>query len=137
MQTFLPYPDFVKSAQTLDRQRLGKQRVEVLQIVRALRGETRGWAAHPAVRMWRGHTTALIDYGLAICGEWTRRGYRDGCAAKLLNYRMSDPTMTGLPPWFGREDIHAAHRAKLVEKLPAHYVPLFGPLPPAAYVWPV
>lgn len=30
MQTFLPYPDFVESASVLDRQRLGKQRVEVI-----------------------------------------------------------------------------------------------------------
>ena len=26
MQTFLPYPDFKRSAEALDRQRLGKQR---------------------------------------------------------------------------------------------------------------
>ena len=34
MQTFLPYPDFARSAAVLDRQRLGKQRVEVLQILK-------------------------------------------------------------------------------------------------------
>jgi len=28
MQTFLPYPDFARSAAVLDRQRLGKQRLE-------------------------------------------------------------------------------------------------------------
>ena len=33
MQTFLPYPDFVKSAQCLDYRRLGKQRVEAKQIL--------------------------------------------------------------------------------------------------------
>lgn len=36
MQTFLPYPSGVKSARVLDRQRLGKQRVECLQILAAL-----------------------------------------------------------------------------------------------------
>lgn len=136
MQTFLPYPSFTKSAAALDRQRLGKQRVEVLQIVRALRGESRGWTNHPATHMWRNHVTALIDYGLAICDEWTRRGYRDGVAAKLRDYRMSDLTCNGLPPWLGDEAFHAAHRAKLVEKDPAHYAPLFGDLPPSEYVWP-
>ena len=30
MQTFLPYSNFKKSAKCLDRQRLGKQRVEAL-----------------------------------------------------------------------------------------------------------
>lgn len=36
MQTFLPYPDFAESASVLDRQRLGKQRVETLQVMKAL-----------------------------------------------------------------------------------------------------
>ncbi len=38
MQTFLPYADFERSAAVLDRQRLGKQRVETLQIFQALTG---------------------------------------------------------------------------------------------------
>ena len=36
MQTFLPYPDFAKSAMCLDNKRLGKQRIECLQILKAL-----------------------------------------------------------------------------------------------------
>lgn len=36
MQTFLPYPDFKKSAQCLDYQRLGKQRLECKQILQTL-----------------------------------------------------------------------------------------------------
>lgn len=36
MQTFLPFPDFKQSAQCLDNKRLGKQRVECLQILKAL-----------------------------------------------------------------------------------------------------
>lgn len=136
MQTFLPYPNFKRSAEALDRQRLGKQRVETLQIYRTLRGETHGWANHPAVRMWRNHGTALLEYGLAMCDEWKRRGYRDTCTEKFLDYRASDPTTNGLPAWFGDEAFHLSHRAKLVEKFPAHYVPLFGQLAPLPYVWP-
>ena len=53
MQTFLPYPDFAESARCLDRQRLGKQRVETAQILRCIvENRTGGWANHPAVRMW-------------------------------------------------------------------------------------
>lgn len=74
MQTFLPYEDYSWSAAVLDRQRLGKQRVEVMQILRALAGETIGWKNHPAVRMWRGSEYALIVYGLAVCHEWVGRG---------------------------------------------------------------
>lgn len=36
MQTFLPYPSAERSARVLDNQRLGKQRVECLQILAAL-----------------------------------------------------------------------------------------------------
>lgn len=36
MQTFLPFSDFKKSAESLDYRRLGKQRVECLQILAAL-----------------------------------------------------------------------------------------------------
>lgn len=38
MQTFLPYADFERSARTLDLKRLGKQRVECIQVVRGLAG---------------------------------------------------------------------------------------------------
>jgi Pyrimidine dimer DNA glycosylase len=34
MQTFTPYSDFEESLRALDLKRLGKQRVEVIQIVR-------------------------------------------------------------------------------------------------------
>ncbi len=58
MQTFLPYEDFTLSAQCLDYRRLGKQRVEALQIFNALTGastkdgrEYRGWINHPATKM--------------------------------------------------------------------------------------
>jgi hypothetical protein len=41
MQTFLPYNDFVKSARVLDYKRLGKQRVEGMQIINAITGINR------------------------------------------------------------------------------------------------
>ena len=64
VQTFLPYPDFRRTAEALDSPRLGKQRVETLQILRALELPEYGWGNHPAVRMWRGYTPALVCYGL-------------------------------------------------------------------------
>jgi hypothetical protein len=69
VQTFLPLPDFAESAAVLDRQRLGKQRVEVLQLLGALTGQRPGWVNHPAARMWRGHERALARYGLAGAGR--------------------------------------------------------------------
>ena len=83
MQTFLPYPDFAASAGVLDGRRLGKQRVEALQILRALTRKHYGWKHHPAVRMWAGHEEALASYAMEICAEWVRRGHADTCAASI------------------------------------------------------
>ncbi|TMR24154.1 hypothetical protein ETD86_05390 [Nonomuraea turkmeniaca] len=59
MQTFLPYPDFAASAAVLDPLRLDKQRVEALQILRALTVSEYGWRHHPVVKMWAGYEAAL------------------------------------------------------------------------------
>lgn len=143
MQTFLPYPSFTDSAAVLDRRRLGKQRVEALQILRALttNPESR-WASHPAVKMWRGYEVALADYGLAICLEWKERGYADTCAVKIITtVGASGLWPEGVieePPWLGDEAFHAAHRAALLAKDPEHYA-RFGwtEEPKIEYVWPV
>ena len=135
MQTFLPYNDFTKSAKALDRQRLGKQRVEVLQLLKALKGETKGWVNHPAAKMWRGYENCLVVYGLSICTEWIERGYKDTCFAKILAYRDYKTAMV-VPPWLGREDFHESHRSNLLRKDPDHYSK-FGWTEPTnlEYVW--
>jgi hypothetical protein len=117
MQTFLPYASFALSARCLDRQRLGKQRVEAKQILLALR--TGGaWANHPATRMWRGHEASLATYGATICVEWKSRGYQDS----LLPFFTSESIDNAdTPPWLGYEPFHASHRSNLLRKLPSHY----------------
>lgn len=120
MQTFLPYECFYESAKVLDRQRLGKQRVETLQILRCLRGITTGWRNHPAVKMWAGYENALALYGIAICNQWKERGYKDTCLAKIVDLATHCPTVER-PPWLGREDIHSSHRAVLLYKDPEWY----------------
>lgn len=120
VQTFLPYPDYGASAQCLDWQRLGKQRSECLQILRAIYVPTYGWQHHPAVHMWRGHAWQLAEYALVICDEWARRGYRDfGTRAELacFNLRPGSPA----PPWLGDPALHASHRSNLLRKNPTHY----------------
>lgn len=135
MQTFLPYNDFRKSAQVLDRQRLGKQRVETLQLLKALAGETKGWVNHPAAKMWRGYENALVIYGVAMCDEWISRGYKDTCRDKILAYRNYD-TAVVVPKWLGREDFHESHRSNLLRKNPEYYSK-FGWTEPddLEYVW--
>lgn len=142
MQTFLPYPHFNLSAQCLDDKRLGKQRVECLQILGAIANPSKGWQNHPAVNMWRGHEVALINYGIAICEEWIRRGFKDTCHGKLLEYRLIFPnlfedTLTSLPTWLGDEEFHLSHKSNLIRKMPSHYQQLWPDVPDnLPYVWP-
>ena len=140
MQTFLPYADFHKSARVLDRQRLGKQRVECLQILRTLYGVTDGWRNHPAVKMWRGYETALLNYGFAITGEWVARGYRDTCHEKMMCLFLTHgearwPVVK--PPWLCDPRFHESHRSNLLRKLPGHYRNYWPKLrDDIPYVWP-
>ena len=132
MQTFLPYPSFEQSARVLDKRRLGKQRVEAYQILRTLTGISSGWRNHPAVRMWASYESALCHYLRTTIQEWMRRG----CCN---NMTIPDcPDTYQLPPWFGNEEFHAAHRSNLLRKDPVWYSQ-FGwsensDLP---YIWPV
>lgn len=117
MQTFLPYPDFRESAQCLDYRRLGKQRVEAMQILKALRGETKGWVNHPATKMWSGYEDALGLYMNVMIDEWISRGYNN----TMQKYEFDNTYLVDLPPWFGDEEFHASHRANLLRKDPEHY----------------
>lgn len=88
MQTFLPYPSFLASAASLDMKRLGKQRVECLQILNSILNinpNSRGWINHPCTKMWTNHPSALLSYSITVCDAWTRRGYKDTVKEKLLN----------------------------------------------------
>lgn len=139
MQTFLPSPIFPKSAALLDRQRLGKQRIENLQIMRAL-FEGRGWTNHPAVKMWRGYEWALYMYQEAICLEWQSRGYRDTCLDKTqdLYFHHRDEGEDRVPKWIGWLAFHASHQSNLIRKDPAYYRPLFPGIPDdLPYIWPI
>ena len=144
MQTFLPYADPRASAACLDDRRLGKQRVETFQVLRAITWPTYGWKHHPAVRMWRGFVPALVAYGLACVDEWAARGHADSTRAALLEFTGgAEPDWDelhdtgGLPPWVGDEAFHLSHRSALVGKDPQHYRPLFGDIPDdLPYVWP-
>jgi hypothetical protein len=149
MQTFLPYPGFTESALVLDRRRLGKQRVEALQVLRGLTVPGYGWRRHPAVRMWAGYEEALVRYGLDVCRVWREYGHQDSCAASLVAglaaLRPGTPVREQpelaaageLPPWLGDEALHLSHRSALVRKDPARYAALFPGVPDdLPYVWP-
>lgn len=103
MQTFLPYPNFEKSLNCLDYRRLGKQRVEAMQL---LKGQ---WPNHPASKMWRGYEEALKLYHNLAIKAWIGRGFKN-------NMSLFDVGDVVLPPWFGDDRFHAAHRSNLLRK---------------------
>jgi len=149
VQTFTPYSDFEKTARVLDVKRLGKQRVEVIQVVRAVTVPGYGWASHPAALMWHGYLEALGRYGLTMCEVWTERGFSDSCAATI----GSDLAAVGvteirsysrlaaeeaLPDWLFDSDLQRSHQSALVRKDPDHYRQFFPDVPSDLdYVWPV
>lgn len=141
VQTFLPYASFTRSAAVLDPRRLGKQRVEALQVLRAITVPDYGWRHHPAAKMWRGYVPALAAYSLAMTDAWIAAGFADTVRPQVVAFA---PEVEGvaqedleLPPWIGDESVHRSHRSNLVRKDPEFYAPLFPDVAPdLPYVWP-
>ena len=110
MQTFLPYESFTKSAQVLDWRRLGKQRVEGMQIIKAIENpKPQGWKNHPIVKMWTPYVPALKQYTNIIITEWIGRGYNN-------NMEFYDIDNVEYPDWLGDERFHSSHRSNLLRK---------------------
>lgn len=149
VQTFLPCPDFAESARLLDPRRLGKQRAETIQVLRALTVPGYGWRHHPAAAMWAGYEEALVRYGLTVSETWLALGHVDTTAATLLadlhaatgldviRDQRALADAGELPPWLGDEAFHRAHQSALLRKDPAFYRPRFSDVPDdLPYVWP-
>src|SRR5688500_14081830 len=149
MQTFLPVADFDESARLLDSPRLGKQRVETLQVLRALELPDYGWVSHPVVRMWRGRTAALVVYGRAMVREWRARGFADSTDTQNPEFAPEQASASQadlaaadlLPTWVGDEELHRSHRSNLLAKDPAFYRSAFAERFPGEpddlpYKWP-
>ena len=140
MQTFLPYKDPIESVKALDDKRLGKQRVEAIQIARCLLGHTDGWKNHPAVKMWKGYEPYLVKvYLKATIDEWGSRGYKNiKCNEhyEQLNKQLGDAKVSK-PDWVN-DDFCEAHRSMLVRKKPEYYGQKFaGTRLNLEYIWPV
>ena len=130
MQTFLPYPTFEFTAKTLDYRRLGKQRVEGMQIINAIENQT-GWQHHPIVRMWTPYVNALKHYTNIIINEWVGRGYNNN----MVRYDLHREDIV-YPAWLGYEPFHSSHRANLLRK-DYDYYKQFAWIddPKSPYVW--
>lgn len=122
MITFLPFESFVESARCLDYKRLGKQRVEVRDVLRIIDGKFVGrfnrWNNHPVILMWQNHREWLRMYHDAIIEEWVRRGYRNNLSLLaegiVLDYSSQ-------PRWLGDARFHDSHKSNLLRKNYEHY----------------
>jgi len=146
MNTFLPYANFMKSAQCLDYRRLGKQRVEAWQIYQTLqKGQYKScqcgcnevfnghcvgcyskvkktaWYNHPIVKMWSGYEVALLNYGRIICEEWISRGYKDTMREKFISIMRFVDGYKVNPYWLGNKKFHASMRSNLLRKDKKYY----------------
>lgn len=129
LNTFLPYSDFSQCAKVLDDKRLNKQRTDCLALLKEDN------PANLTSKLWEGYEDALISYGLEMCFEWRKRGFKDTCAERLeALYSYNKQT----PPWLGDERLHASHRSLLVKRDPWHYVMKLGwkDLPDLPLFWP-
>ena len=133
MQTFLPYSDFEDSARCLDYRRLGKQRVEAMQLHNILtnRTTTKGWRSHPALKMWEGYAPALAHYMNVCIDEWIHRGYNN-------TMEKRDDSNLVMPPWLYDRRIHLSHRSNLLRKYAMFYSQYNWNIPSTMeYYWPV
>lgn len=140
MQTFVPYTSFKKSLRCLDKQRLGKQRVEAWQIYRALTVPGHGYWNHAATRMWRGYIDALLYYMKYACEEFAKRGGRNILMQPRLEwateYLKGRPLIK--PFWVGDERVHSSHRSNLLRKDAVYFGKYGWTEPPTMdYYWPV
>jgi hypothetical protein len=123
MQTFMPYPDYRKSLESLDKSRLQKQSIESSQILDTILGlptkkgtKRKGWLNHPAKIMWEKNPGALLQYfivNIKICKDKNIK--TEYCDSRLEIYEKFNLD-SSLPVWFGNEEVHSSHRNRLLQK---------------------
>lgn len=153
MQTFLPFSSYKETAKVLDYRRLGKQRVETWQILNVLLQLKKNpaaklaWMNHPIVRAWQNYEYQLCKYGIEICKEWVRRGYKDTMLSRFENllfelafcwHKNKGNLNNHKPKWLKNEKILKSHRAALLFKDFDYYKQFnWKEKPKLDYVWPV
>lgn len=133
MQTFLPYADFERSAKSLDYKRLGKQRVEAMQLIKAIENpDTYGWQHHPITNMWRPYKVALKHYCNVINKEWIEQGYITSIPFYVSPFKEDFQ----MPDWLGYEPLHSSHRSNLLRKDINFYSKFkWSDNPESGYIW--
>lgn len=139
MQSFVPLYTFSSCAKVLDDKRCFKNALEAYQVLRVIRGLSRGggWKNHPVVKMWNKQPNTYVDYALAFVAEWKARGYNTTLEEKIKALYVAGEA-NSLPQWWGNEAVHLSHRSNLIRKMPDYYGDLWPNDPDnLPYVWPI
>ena len=115
MQVFLPFRNLFECAESLDKVRRNKQIVELTQIIKAIKGETKAWSNHPVVKMYKNSLPFLENYKEILCL------YSDGRYASALN--LSEYSTT---PEFITSEFCDHHKSRLYTKSPDKYMKFNG-----------
>jgi ribosomal protein L37AE/L43A len=159
MQTFLPYSHYSLSAKVLDVKRLGKQRVEALQILQVLsKGKYYCPECKKTVTHFNEHKTGYHCYDCEMPLKMTAwynhpavqmwKGYERGLllylqemCAEWVGRGYNDTCWEKaqqivfkngpilLPDWIGNETFHKSHQSNLLRKNPEHYGQYFFGVP--------
>lgn len=138
MNVFLPYADYQKSIECLDKRRCLKQVVEASQLIDGLlsRGSIR-WTSHPASRMYKFNLSSLIDY-YNKCLNHAKSFWK-------INFKkltmIENSSIVIHPEWLGNEQFHSRMRARLLYK-DFNWYSQFGwtekPIDESqGYIWPI
>jgi hypothetical protein len=142
MQTFLtsansdPVEACRETFNMLDNARLGKQRLEAVQIIK------NQFPNHPATKMWQGHKHALALYASFACIHWRERGKQDTLLPILDGAMRSARSPLVWPWWFGHPAFVRAHQTKLYWKGSPKWVAHLNEMAPRhqvmrmPYLWP-
>jgi len=159
MQTFLPYPNFSLSANVLDIKRLGKQRVESLQILKVLKqGQWTCPNCPGPVTHFNPYKTGYHCYNCEAPLKKTAwynhpavqmwKGYESGLMIYLKEMWIRWTTLgyedtcwekalgiwgyndlALLPDWIGNDRFHLSHQSNLLRKNHEHYSQYFVGVP--------
>ncbi|MCX8187189.1 MAG: pyrimidine dimer DNA glycosylase [Nitrososphaeria archaeon] len=134
MQIFRPYIDWRLSAAALDDKRLGKQRVECKQVLKAIlrrlnliNDGKRGWLNHPIVLMYyndgRAYIQDLVSFFQACVDEWKRREFTSTISLDDIKELLEKvESLDGTPITHVHE---VEYRRILLIKNPEHYLKVF------------
>lgn len=156
MQTFLPYVDFNKTMDCLDKRRCWKQVLEARQILatlgvkltKASGGPVKpSHVNHPIHKMWEGYEEVLMHYH-DVALMFSKIKWSVNTNIKSLTYisvhskdsdnlAMWKPLYQHSMPWFmGYKPFHDAHKSNLLRKNPEWYSQFNWNVPnDLPYIW--